>query len=588
MSNSLNIKAMKKILYSLVILFLCSCEGLDQLPKDSISPETYFFTENDLRLFTNGFYDALPSAEGVYNESADNIIKNSLTDEVRGSRLIPTSGGGWTWTNLRRINYYLQNSHKCTDKKARIRYDALARFFRAYFYSGMVQRFGDVPWINTAMDSNDKEAMQKPRDSRVLIVDSIISDLDYAIKELPTSKKVNEISRWTALALKAKVCLSEGTFRKYHDNLGLPGATELLTEAVTAAEELMTDGGYKKYTSTPDKAYGELFSSLTPIESEIILARCFSDDLTIRHNLNYYTTTSSYGKPGLEKAVVNLYLMSDGSRFTDIPGYNTKDFYEETQGRDPRLSQTIRTPGYTRIGETVTRAPDFGASVSGYQLIKFVTEPKYDQYNISINPMPIFRYAETLLIFAEAKAELGTLTQEDLDKSIKLLRDRAGMLKLEKDVANANPDPYLAAMHPNVTGVNKGVILEIRRERGIELVMENFRYADLMRWKNGSLVTRTFKGMYFPGIGSYDLDKNGTIDVIIYDGEKPSISGPVLLKLNEEIVLENGTSGLVLINSDIDKKFDETKDYLYPIPIQERLLNNNLTQNPGWKDGLSF
>lgn len=204
--------------------------------------------------------------------------------------------------------------------------------------------------------------------------------------------------------------------------------------------------------------------------------------------------------------------------------------------------------------------------------------------------MPIFRYAEVLLNYAEAKAELGTLTQADLDKSVKLIRDRVGMPNINMAEANANPDPYLELQYPHVSGNNKGVILEIRRERRIELLIENFRWDDMMRWKEGATFTQQFKGMYFPGLGSYDLDADGEIDICLYEGERPTVEGSSVeyLQLNSDITLENGISGCIVVNPQIDKTWDENKDYLYPIPITERNLNNNLTQNPGWDDGLDF
>jgi hypothetical protein len=149
--------------------------------------------------------------------------------------------------------------------------------------------------------------------------------------------------------------------------------------------------------------------------------------------------------------------------------------------------------------------------------------------------------------------------------------------------ANANPDPYLASQYINVKGPNKGVILEIRRERRIELIRENFRYQDVMRWKEGHLFTEPFLGMYFPGIGSYDLDKDGVVDVVIYEGTKPTLVGPQYLKLGTNIFLSNGKSGYVITNPTLTKKFDENKDYLYPIPVQQLLLNSNLKQNLGWQ-----
>ena len=280
--------------------------------------------------------------------------------------------------------------------------------------------------------------------------------------------------------------------------------------------------------------------------------------------------------------------MKDGSRFTDIKGFDTMFFNDEVKNRDPRLSQTIRTPGYTRIGETEPLVQEFGSTVTGYQLIKFVTERDYDTYGKSINDMPIFRYAEILLNYAEAKAELGILEQNDLDKSIKLIRDRVAMPNINMNNANSNPDHYLEKQYPHVNGENKGVILEIRRERRIELVMESFRWDDMMRWKEGATFVEQFKGMYFPGLGTFDLDGNGEIDICLYDGEKPEIDGKSIqyLKLNSDVTLENGNSGCIVVNPHISKKWDENKDYLYPIPIQERLLNPNLTQNKGWDDGI--
>ncbi|GAA4778189.1 hypothetical protein GCM10023231_00870 [Olivibacter ginsenosidimutans] len=216
-------------------------------------------------------------------------------------------------------------------------------------------------------------------------------------------------------------------------------------------------------------------------------------------------------------------------------------------------------------------------------MIKFVGDVKYDNYNRSENDMPIFRYAEVLLNYAEAKAELGTLSQADIDISIKLLRDRVEMPNLNFQEAKAKPDPYLAKDYTNVSGDNKGIILEIRRERRIELVMESFRWDDILRWKAGQLVTRQFKGMYFPGTGKFDLDGDGKDDIWIYEGTKPTAPGLQILKLGSEILLENGKSGNVIVNPNINKVFDESRDYLYPLPVQELELNPNLEQNPNWK-----
>src|SRR5690606_40161766 len=131
-----------------------------------------------------------------------------------------------------------------------------------------------------------------------------------------------------------------------------------------------------------------------------------------------------------------------------------------------------------------------GATMTGYQLTKYVTEPIYDTNDESITDLPLFRFGEVLLNFAEAKAELETINQADLDISIQLLRERVGMPALEMATANSNPDPFMASQYPTVSGPNKGLILEIRRERRIELYMENFRWDDIIRWKSGQTLTQ--------------------------------------------------------------------------------------------------
>ena len=179
---------MKKILLILAAgctMALVSCEEwLDKYPLAQMSPETFFSNENELQAFSNKFYTAFPS-DGLYNEYWDNIIHNDLPQEMRGGRTIPASGGGWTWTSLRDINTLLEYSVNCKDLDVRNRYDALARFFRAYFYFEKIKRFGDVPWYSKPIGSADPE-LKRPRDSREYVMQRMIEDIDFAIRYLPT------------------------------------------------------------------------------------------------------------------------------------------------------------------------------------------------------------------------------------------------------------------------------------------------------------------------------------------------------------------------------------------------------------------
>lgn len=581
---------MKKIFQIILLsaLFMsCNDNFMEKYPADKLSPPTYFQTEAELVSYTNAFYHAFPSAYTLFYTApyyADDDARTSVADEIRGTRVVPNTGGRWNWSQLRTINYYLEHSHQCEDENLRAEYDGLARFFRAYFYLGKIQDFGDVPWYDYILDV-DSEGLTKARDDREFVFEKMLEDIDYAIENLRAEKSITRVTKWTALALKSRICLFEGTFRKYH---GIPGWEPILDQCIQASEQLMTQSGYELYTGNPNTVYQELFVKESANPKEIILAREYISGL-LEHEVNFYTLSSSFGRPGVTRNFVNTYLMTDGSRFTDLDNFEKKTFKEECENRDPRMAQTIRTPGYKRVGETEVSLPDFGSCITGYQYIKYILSTDYDNGGKCTNDMPIFRYAEVLLNFAEAKAERGTLSQQDIDKSIKLLRDRVGMPNLLMANANANLDPYLANQYLNVDqGPNKGVILEIRRERRIELIREGFRWHDLLRWKEGELLERKFYGMYFPGTGTYDLDGDGTTDLEIYEGDKPgNVPGRQYLKLGEDIVFDHySDGGQIWVNANIEKVWRENRDYFYPIPTQDRILNPNLEQNPNWMDDL--
>ena len=584
----MKMKRVKYIYVAMLLLGTTSCaDMLDRFPLDSLAPETYYNNEMELKSATNNFYGMFPGASSGYGESDDIVCVFTLPEAVIGSRTIPTTGGGWDWGYLRNINFYLEHSQRCSNTTVREQYDGIARFFRAYFYFEKVKRFGDVPWYDKAMASNDEDLM-KPRDTREFVMGKIIEDIDYAIKHISDAAELYRVTKWTAMALKSRICLFEGTFRKYH---GIAGYETYLDKCISVSEDFITNSPYSIYKDG-EKPYRDLFSSMDAISQEVILARDYDKGKAVMHEANYNTMGPTYGRPGMNKKVVNSYLMTDGSRFTDKEGYQTMQYYDEMQNRDPRLTQTVVGPGYTRINSTTVESPNFSSSTTGYQIIKWVTDASGDGYMGSSNDYILFRAAEVYLNFAEAKAERGTLTQSDLDISIKKIRDRVGMPNIDMAEANANPDPYLSNIetgYANVTGVNKGVILEIRRERTIELAMEGFRYYDIMRWKEGKLFENDLLGIYIPGPGTYDLDQDGTDDVCFYVGTKPAGNVPLYLEIGEQIRLSNGESGYIICHSLITKKWNEDRDYLYPVPISERTLSNGaVTQNPGWNDGLNF
>lgn len=572
----------------LPLMAMISCESiLDKFPEDKITPETFFTTENELELYSNNFYVACISGTGVFKDYGDVIIQPILEKAISGQRTIPETDSnfdGWGWGALRDINFCLENIYRCQNEEVRNHYEGLARFFRAYFYFVKVRRFGDVPWYDYVIGSADTEALSKPRDSREFVMGKVLEDIDFAIDNLRKQKDVYRVTRWTALALKSRICLFEGTFRKYH---GLNDWEKYLRECASASDIFINESGYTVYTagSTP---YFNLFGSLNAEPTEIILAKDYNAALGLTNIVQAFCNSPGEANSGVTKRFVNSYLMKDGSRFTDKSNYETIGFVEEMKNRDPRLTQTIRAAGYVR-DDGKKYLPNFKLAKLGYHLKKYDCRVKYDMSSES--DLPLFRTAEVYLNCAEAKAELGTLTQDDLNKTINKLRARVNMPNLLMATANANPDPYLKEWYPHVeSDDNQGIILEIRRERAIELVMEGFRYYDIMRWKEGKIFEKPFLGIYFPGPGEYDLDGDGTNDVYLYlSTDKGNSSCVDQFEIGGELSLDHETSGNLIIHQSIKRVWNEDKDYLYPIPTKDRVLTNGaLTQNPGWNDGLIF
>ena len=540
-------------------------------------------------MYTNGFYENLPKINDIVrgDNISDNVLYSNVPMEQRSpERDIPSEAGssGWSWSTLRKINIFFDNYTRCEDKVAALKYEGVARFFRAWFYFDKVKSFGGVPWYDTEIQTDDEDLLYKPRDSREFIMDKVIEDLEIAVDRLGTTRKPDQISKWTALAFLSRVCLYEGTYRKYHTELNLPDAGKLLEKAYKAAERVMNESGYTLYsTGNSDIDYRDLFASDDLKETEVILGRRYSLTLNKMHNTNYYFLSKTQQDVGLTKDFVNSYLLNNGTAFTSQTGYATMMFSDEMKNRDKRLAQTIRSVGYTRIDSDKPLLPDLEASMTGYQIAKFISKEAQDGDGASYQDVAIIRYAEVLLNYAEAKAELDILTQDDIDKSIRPIRTRAGMPNLNQNIANSNPDKILASEYPNVSGNNKGVILEIRRERRVELALEGFRYDDLMRWKMGKLLEPHFTGMYFPSLGEFDLDGDGTIDLLLYDDKAPESKAKQKIKIGGVIQLTEGDHGYLVGFLNITKKFDETRDYLYPIPSGDIMLNKNLEQNPNWR-----
>lgn len=602
---------MKKIrLYiglGILVAAMASCKKdfLNRLPQTEVTEETFFNTPQDLETYTNTLY--AQRQYGTDDINSDNISSYSGGGEVdalvRGS-VSPTNAGGWNkseWGKLRRINFMLDNVHKTQGDAAAIKhYIGIARFFRAWFYIGKLARYSDVPWYNTTL-ATDNEDLYKARDPRALVADSILNDLTYAVANIkPDEGNRTRVSKWTALALLTRFGLYEGTYRKYHAELNLANDhTRFLEKAVAAATELMASGRFTVHNTGAGAAdYRALFASASLSgNKEVIMWADFQQALGLGNN----THTVLGWTWSLSNSLAQTYLMKDGTPFTSQPGYDKKPFTAMFDNRDPRLAETIAPPGFSpnQDGKPYIAKPNLG----GLDQVKFYPRnPAQRQgWELNYSGLPIFRYAEVLLAYAEAKTELGTITQDDLSKTIGLLRTRVQMPALNAAAANAQPDNVLAAQYPAVAGANKGLLLEIRRERRVELACEGLRYDDLMRWKAGLRLQDAQGGMYVPALGALDVSGDGNPDIAILASpkdESPIAGLPEDVKkglskfyLKDEngkdnnFYLQNGTSGNILFTRDRDQPrvFVEPKYYYRPVPQDEMILNKNLKQIFGWE-----
>ncbi|PZR25803.1 MAG: RagB/SusD family nutrient uptake outer membrane protein [Citrobacter freundii] len=594
---------MKQLFFSIsaIALLVVGCKKLDQEPQGTASGAAVFGSEKGLQLYAASFYNNLPAGGDVVR--ADNMsdygVRTDVPSFLTATGFTAQQSSGWSWGALRNINYFIENNvDPRVAEPTRRNYTAIARFFRALFYYDKVQRFGNVPWYGKTIGVADSVMLTKPRDTRSLVMDSVLADLNFAIDNITATDATRSmITKYVALAYKSRICLFEGTFRKYHsapgglaDGLG-GTANTWLQETVSAAQKLMAEGGFKLNTGS-DLSYRQLFISKQPVTSEVILSNVADATLNVLNDANWYWTSATYGsRLSFTRTFVNTYLKIDGTPFTNDADYQTKTFAQEVLGRDKRLQQTIRMGSYTRVngGAPEAAPPVFSYTYTGYQPIKWTLDDVYyDGGTRNDNSISLIRYAEVLLNLAEAKAELGTLTDAEWAQTIGALRSRAGIT----GGINARPtvvDAYLQTNYfPNITDP---VILEIRRERGIELSWEGLRFPDLIRWKRGELLTMPWNGFYVPALNTpMDLNGDGKNDVLFYSGTAPSpISGVTFVNVSPTLSngsvnpqrLSNGTSGEITWLNNVTRKWEDKK-YLYPIPTGDLQINPKLGQNPGW------
>ena len=579
----------------------CNDDFLDTNPDADRSETNFWNSKSDFELYVNTLYPkylagfgtgfqaenvdpkGINEAQLVYGDIiTDNAVTTNysrVTNNDYISYLTDASGkGGWNWENLRHINYFLNNYKKTPLAETEYAvYLGEINFFKAVEYFEKVKLFGDVPWLTKDLQTNSEELFAK-RNPREEVMDSVLMVLDKAIAMLPdNANNSGRINKDMAVFLKSRIGLYEGTYRKYHKGKDFE---KYLGISIAASEQLMSTKKYDIVTGDKNKVYNNLFAQQTYAgNKEIVYWRGYNASLTLGSAFSrYFAQNNRNGGSSATRSLVDDYLCIDGQSISTSPLYQGKNTLNlEFQNRDPRLPQTIALPGQYSLrtgigmtGATANPLPGIKGSntangnlaVTGYRWAKWFYDNPDDWARTTngLQAAPIFRYAEILLNYAEAKAELGQISQAILDQTINILRKRVEMPVLTMGQEPA--DPRLDAIYNTYVGYAVNPTLrEIRRERRIEMAFENTRWDDLVRWKALKLLSMPVEGMKF-NQSDYPTVKVGADIVLNKEG----------LILPYAQTLPNG------------RTFNE-RMYLFPIPIEDLVLNKNLVQNPGWETG---
>ncbi|WP_343700673.1 RagB/SusD family nutrient uptake outer membrane protein [Chitinophaga sp.] len=591
---------MKARIYLALILMAglmagCKKDFLVRDPLDKLDDDSYWANEKNLRTFAYGFYTtyfvgyASGFTFGPYFYQGQSLNDDfGPTSPPQFTKIVPATDGGWSFTNIRKANIFIDRIGTVpglTDE-ARNHWWGVARFFRALAYSELVNTYGDVPWFSKPPLSTEKELIYKPRDPRAQVMDSVLADFKFAAENVRAAdgEKGLNVTKWVVMAYMSRIMLFEGTWQKYH-NLSTAKAVEYLTASKWAANEVITKGGFK-FTN----AYRESFNSLDLSKNEeMIMYRRYATGL-LTHSLNSYVNRE--GQTGPNKNLIETYLCTNGLPI-DPAGADPNPLYQGDKNinavmanRDPRMFGTYNME--IRPNGSYNKTNLLGVSTSGYCTLKFLNDEIKDQSiglsNLNPTHAPVIRYGEVLVSYAEAAAELGTLgqpgiTQEDLDKSINVIRKRPTGIPGNNTKL---PDLQVIGGQPAVGGtvyddekrdpLVPAMIWEIRRERRLELVMEGFRLDDLRRWK---------KLVYTDTEKNPDINRGAWI-VRSEWNKQPPATGSWL----KDVTLTGANEGYIIPSPVAKRIFESDKVYLQPIPLNQIKLYEDegaeLSQNPGW------
>lgn len=532
-----NLKTLLILLISISIITSCS---LDRSPETSLSDASFWASEDNFEKACNQFLVSVGAGDVVYADNrSDYATALSLNTISDGSWVTPSTSSDWDqpYQVIFSANKIIEKSELAKFPTIN-RWIAEARFWRGFAYFQLVKKYGDVPLVLRVLDVDASE-FSEGRANRELVIQQVYDDLSYATENLPSfsqlgAKGYGRISKSAALALKSRVALYVGTHQKYH---GWGDPSFHLDLAIKSAEAVMSEG-HSLYTA---KSYYNLFQYDGEgfANSENIFAIVYGQDLANNIRSHNVGRELENGSSALTRAMIEQYLCTDGLPYDKSPLAEKVETspWSVFKNKDPRMEASIFTEGdpYGNPAEYMWNKASIN---SRYSPRKYSIVADWSSGNSFVD-IAMIRYAEILLIYAEAKFEKeGYISEVDLDKSINLIRNRVSMPRLTNSFVTAN-------------GLDMKT--ELRRERAVELAQEGFRYDDIIRWKIAEIV----------------LPKRLTGATFFGDIYKGSVN----------ITEDN----FILVQKASARSFDPQKDYLYPVPVREIALSGEaISQNPNW------
>lgn len=607
----------RNIFLGLALMICCTaCYDLDKYPEGVLSTTAPFSSTGEMRNYLDQFYQTGETykdglrAQGFSagggsdiagaDTHSDNMSASSVSTRLAGETSLSSAVKLNEYTAIRNLNFMLCNLDNCVEKgsPAFDQYVGEAYYFRAWFYYKMFVNYGPLTWLSAPLDPSE-ELMQLPRNNRTAVADSILADLDKAIRYLNAqdNSSTMRVHKDVARALKSEVALFEGTWEKYHkaegDKFYDPSVTDdqikgYFTQAITAAKEVMERGVWQIYSAGNTlNDYRQMFQTTDlSANPEVLWFKMYDGD-QVGNNVNRYLNQGG-GGAGVTASLVDDYLTADGKPFVGANRMEAKKVFGNEllpALRDPRLVQTVCAPGQQLrpddappfyVVPPLIGSSAYNQNMTGYSLLKHVQidyTGSLDAEFKGATPGIQFRYADILLNYAEAMAELdGAANAQLIIAALQPLRDRVGMPAVDFDREYNQEAGY------PFRRLDK-YIQAVRRERRIEKACEGRRLDDILRWAAADelIVGKWATGALF--VGS-DLQNHPIYDgKLVYD----QASGNNIFLTGKpgdafRYVMPSNPAGYAQ-----GWKFDVGRDYL--LPIQPRMLSltgGKWVQNPGW------